>query len=203
MHIRTTPRCLGCCNNSKSRVGCSILKRNQPRKSLTKPTQLNLKISYDSALYATQTHQFTTCTRLSKHLELPVLKCVRSSIMLINASRCMLLPSSMHTGIWIGSNWLLPSTVSLTEFNPQFVMPICIFSIHIQFLISTCMWVMKRLPNLRSPNVKSVLKNVGYASYCAKGSWKCRQNVLNLRWSTCLGNFHHGQRKVVNILINY
>ena len=99
MHIRTTPRCLGCCNNSKSRVGCSILKRNQPRESLTKPTQPKVKISYDSALYATQTHQFTTCTRLSKHLELPVLKCVRSSIMLINASRCMLLPSSMHTGI--------------------------------------------------------------------------------------------------------
>jgi hypothetical protein len=40
------------------------------------------------------------------------------------------------------------------------------------------LWVMKRLPNLRSSNVKSVCKNVGYVSYCAQDTWKCHRNLL-------------------------
>ena len=35
MHITTNPGCLGCCKIKKSRVGCSVLKLNQPRKSST------------------------------------------------------------------------------------------------------------------------------------------------------------------------
>ena len=79
-------------------------------------------------------------------------------------------------------------------------MPIFMLSYTTNILNSPCMWVMKRLPHLRSSNVKSVFKTWGMyhtARKTAKRAVKMYEikdyqlalvtfNMSNVRWSTFL-----------------
>ena len=63
---KTNPWCIGRNANNNTRVGCSILKQNLTRKSLTKPTQTKVGKTYDSALYFTQTHPHVAYMQFGK-----------------------------------------------------------------------------------------------------------------------------------------